>query len=37
MKRSEIKRPPLADTALTSLEPETTEYREPVDWRVTEG
>lgn len=28
MKRSEIKRRPLADTVLTSLEPETKEYRE---------
>lgn len=28
MKRTEIKRRPLADTVLTSLEPESTEYRE---------
>lgn len=28
MKRSEIKRRPLSDTALASIEPETREYRE---------
>lgn len=28
MKRSEIKRRPLSDTALASIEPETGEYRE---------